>query len=638
MNQNLRIEELLKVKGMTLSDLARDINYIEGKEIGKKGYLTQGNLYASLNDNPTLRTLNRIADCLNVEPGELFKRKNEIYGYITIETHKKQKTSSFFDLDKLKLFLEKLLLQFPIGDSQSSTSIKDRFYEIMSIKGLDIKQVLKVVDTTKQNLDYSLNHNPSLEKLEILANILNVDIRAFFEQNHEVVFRGLVSIDGETFTINSIVDIQNLYHYIDNFERRKINDIHLNSIINEVLVDIEEIDHVSQSFIDNGSNFNLDYLNLNEWTSLDGSKENCWSFRNNGDTRNGKFLNFGNMVKYPMTLFDKQFNDSESAFVVGCYSNPDSRSVEIMNEISNFTGGGYMLKKTYRNADRTKEPFNHIRNDWETFNVNWMLMVLWEKVNSNDDFRKMVEQVPVDAHIIEDTSFMPVGGTTQVWGAKNSTLKSLRIAKNKQLIKRLLQEGVNVNATFEKGEQLLHNRINNVGTWEGRNLTGKCLKLCQLALLKNTIPPINFELLNRSNIYWFGKKIEIYVENNQVKYRFQNQITTKVIIAGGRKFANYELLCNECDKFLIGKNNVEIVSGGANGADKLGEQYANERGYQLTVKNADWRLKGGGIIRNKEMADYADAAVIFWDGISRGTEQMISECKRLGLDYLVVNY
>ena len=607
--------------------------------MGDKNYLTQGNLYTSLNDNPTLRTLNRIADCLNVEPGELFKRKNEIYGYITIETHKKQKTSSFFDLDKLKLFLEKLLLQPEIGDCQSSSSIKVRFYEIMSIKGLDIKQVLKVVDTTKQNLDYSLNHNPSLEKLEILANILNVDIRAFFEQNHEVVFRGLVSIDGETFTINSIVDIQNLNDYIDNFKRCKVDDTRLNNIINEVLVDIEEKDHVSQSFIDNGNNFNLDYLNLNEWTSLDGSKENCWSFRNNGDTRNGKFLNFGNMVKCPMILFDKQFNDSESAYVVGCYSNPDIRSVEIMNEISNFKGGGYILKKTYRGNNRTIEPFNHIRQDWETFNVNWMLMVLWEKVNSNDDFRKMLEQVQIDAHIIEDTSFMPVGGTTQVWGAKNSTLKSLRVAKNKQLIKRLLQEGVNVNATFEKGEQLLHNRINNVGIWEGRNLTGKCLKLCQLALLQNSIPPINFELLNHSNIFWFGEKIEIYVENNQVKYRFHNQTTTKVIIAGGRKFDDYELLCNECDNFLTGKTNIEIVSGGANGADTLGERYANERGYLLKIMKPDWSLgRGAGHVRNTQMAEYANAAIIFWDGESKGSKQLIRECKRLGLFYRVVNY
>ena len=73
--------------------------------------------------------------------------------------------------------------------------------------------------------------------------------------------------------------------------------------------------------------------------------------------------------------------------------------------------------------------------------------------------------------------------------------------------------------------------------------------------------------MNHSNIFWFGEKIEIYVVNNQVKYRFHNQTTTKVIIAGGREFDDYELLCNECDNVLTGETNIEIVSGGANGAD-----------------------------------------------------------------------
>ena len=36
MNKNLRIEELLKVKEMTLTDLARKINLKEGKKMGDK--------------------------------------------------------------------------------------------------------------------------------------------------------------------------------------------------------------------------------------------------------------------------------------------------------------------------------------------------------------------------------------------------------------------------------------------------------------------------------------------------------------------------------------------------------------------------------------------------------------------------
>jgi transcriptional regulator with XRE-family HTH domain len=518
MNQNLRIGELLKLKSMTLSDLARSINQLENKKEGDDGYLTQGNLYTSLNDNPTLRTLKRIANCLNIELFELFKRKNEIYGYISLKTTLKTGDKTFSELKPLKLYLEKILATLNENNSLRGLSIKDNFYDLLKSKNIDINDVLNVIQTTKQNLNHSLMNHPTLDRLELLSNILDIDIRTLLGDCSETEYRGLVSIHGEIFTINSVVDIKNLYDFIVSFERRKIDENQLDRIINEVLVDIDEHDHVSQSFIQNGNSFDLNYLKFNASTILDGTIENCWSFRNNGDIRNGFDVNFGNMVKYPMTLFDKQFNDSESAYIAGCYTNPDRRSVEIMGEISDFKGGGYMLKKNYRSLNKLEDTIIHIRKDWKKFNIDWMLLVLWSKVQTNNEFREMLKQVPIDAHIIEDTSFMHSGDTTQVWGAKNIELKELRSTKNKLLIKRLLREGLTVLATFDKGEQKLHNRINNAGIWKGQNLTGKCLKLCQLALLQETIPPIDFELLNNSNIYWFGQKIRIFADGNKISY------------------------------------------------------------------------------------------------------------------------
>ena len=53
----------------------------------------------------------------------------------------------------------------------------------------------------------------------------------------------------------------------------------------------------------------------------------------------------------------------------------------------------------------------------------------------------------------------------------------------------------------------------------------------------------------------------------------------------------------------------------------------------------DWSLgRGAGHVRNTQMAEYANAAIIFWDGESNGSRQLIGKCKRLGLDYRVVNY
>ena len=62
----------------------------------------------------------------------------------------------------------------------------------------------------------------------------------------------------------------------------------------------------------------------------------------------------------------------------------------------------------------------------------------------------------------------------------------------------------------------------------------------------------------------------------------------KVIIAGSRDFIDLDLLIEKCDSILEGKDNVEIVSGAARGADKLGEHYANLRGFSVKKFPAEW--------------------------------------------------
>lgn len=117
----------------------------------------------------------------------------------------------------------------------------------------------------------------------------------------------------------------------------------------------------------------------------------------------------------------------------------------------------------------------------------------------------------------------------------------------------------------------------------------------------------------------------------------------KVIIAGGRHFKDYELLKEKCDYYLKNKLKefqVVIVSGNAAGADFLGERYAQERGLQCDARSAEWKKygKSAGFIRNKEMAEIADALIAFWDGNSRGTANMINLAKSKGLRVAVVRY
>ena len=115
----------------------------------------------------------------------------------------------------------------------------------------------------------------------------------------------------------------------------------------------------------------------------------------------------------------------------------------------------------------------------------------------------------------------------------------------------------------------------------------------------------------------------------------------KVIIAGGRDFNDYELLYEKCESILSRVTEpIEIVSGCAEGADTLGERYANAKGYDVVLFPANWKAFGkyAGPIRNGIMADYADSLIAFWDGRSPGTGNMISVAKAAGLKVRVINY
>lgn len=113
-----------------------------------------------------------------------------------------------------------------------------------------------------------------------------------------------------------------------------------------------------------------------------------------------------------------------------------------------------------------------------------------------------------------------------------------------------------------------------------------------------------------------------------------------IIIAGCRDFNDYSVVEKEVMDFIgkfIGK--IEIISGGAIGADALGERFAKEHNLSLKVVPADWKTYGrsAGPRRNEQMARMAGTLIAFWDGKSRGTKNMIDTAKKLGMRVKVVN-
>lgn len=116
----------------------------------------------------------------------------------------------------------------------------------------------------------------------------------------------------------------------------------------------------------------------------------------------------------------------------------------------------------------------------------------------------------------------------------------------------------------------------------------------------------------------------------------------KVIIAGSRSFKDLTLMTEKMDSLLSNipsSLEIEIVSGTAQGADKTGEMYAIGKNYTIKKFPADWSLgKKAGYLRNKQMAEYADACVVFWDGESPGTKMMIDLAKEYKLKLRVIKY
>lgn len=133
----------------------------------------------------------------------------------------------------------------------------------------------------------------------------------------------------------------------------------------------------------------------------------------------------------------------------------------------------------------------------------------------------------------------------------------------------------------------------------------------------------------------------------------------KVAIVGSRTFSDYEQMKRKLDDLLYA--DCIIVSGCANGADKLGEKYAKERKWQVERHEAHWddlteipcKIKKrnnkeynalAGFNRNdrmlKSLKDNPDGGLVaaFWDGESKGTLHMIENAKKLGLEVYVYNY
>ena len=120
----------------------------------------------------------------------------------------------------------------------------------------------------------------------------------------------------------------------------------------------------------------------------------------------------------------------------------------------------------------------------------------------------------------------------------------------------------------------------------------------------------------------------------------------RVVIAGTRykdsinkiPFDDYALVVQSVVR--SGFDITEVVCGDAIGVDKLGERWATAFDvdiYYMPVTPMEWKQYGkvAGPMRNRRMAEYCDAAIIIWDGVSPGTRNMIDEMIRVKKPYYI---
>lgn len=247
-------------------------------------------------------------------------------------------------------------------------------------------------------------------------------------------------------------------------------------------------------------------INLTQQENYDCTRLNVWSYRKATDVRDGVNIKFGNMCNgFPFDIAGIPFVNSECAYVAGAFAREDPESARIQRLITLETNG-QKCKRVYR---RLPEFTQYMRDDFYTYNVQWMLYVIWQKCQQNDSFAELLKKIPIDAYIVENTS-LHHGESATFWGARNTDLMTVRkeiedeIARN-QFFKYKYKR--------KEAQMLASNAVNDIGCFIGTNVMGKIIKICSFGLLFGQEPPIDYSLLMEKGLTVCGNRINFPMAN-----------------------------------------------------------------------------------------------------------------------------
>jgi YspA, cpYpsA-related SLOG family len=115
-------------------------------------------------------------------------------------------------------------------------------------------------------------------------------------------------------------------------------------------------------------------------------------------------------------------------------------------------------------------------------------------------------------------------------------------------------------------------------------------------------------------------------------------IKRKVLVCGGRDYTNICKVYDTLNSLSVYGQIVEVIEGGATGADAWAGNWAEQKKIKHTVFLADWEKHGknAGPIRNRQMLEEGkpDLVIAFPGG--KGTANMVKLAKDAGVQVHIV--
>lgn len=164
---------------------------------------------------------------------------------------------------------------------------------------------------------------------------------------------------------------------------------------------------------------------------------------------------------------------------------------------------------------------------------------------------------------------------------------------------------------------------------------------------KNVVkhPTVSMIILLCANVVVMMIPHPVNIKNGWQYWWYQScvsMIERKVAIVGSRNFPDLDIvrstIRNLVNESVCLDQTITIVSGGARGPDKAGENEAKRLRLKTIIFLADWDQygKAAGFIRNTQIANECDEVIAFWDGKSNGTRNTIAKAKKFGKKITVV--